>query len=104
MAKKTIVGEVAGTVTDAVASAIDALAHPLKTATQVRKAMGRAGVSTKRKVTTKKKAARKAARKAASKTKRTVSTAASRARRAVTKTKQKVRRAAKKAAKKARGR
>ena len=62
MAKKTIVGQVAGTVSDAVASTIDAIAHPVKTAAKARKAMGRTVASTKRKVTVKKKAAKKVRR------------------------------------------
>ena len=44
MAKKTIVGQVAGTVSDAVASAIDAIAHPMTTASRARKAMGKSVV------------------------------------------------------------
>jgi hypothetical protein len=93
MAKKTIVGQVANSVTDAVASAIDAIAHPMTTAAKARKAMGRTATSTKRKVTAKKKAAKKAVKKAASKT-----------RRAATKAKRAVKKVAKKAAKKVRRR
>ena len=93
MAKKTIVGQVAGTVSDAVASAIDAIAHPMTTASKARKAMGKTVTSTKRRVTVKKKAAKKAVKKAVSKTKR----AAGSAKRAVKKV-------AKKAAKKVRRR
>jgi hypothetical protein len=71
MAKKTIVGQVAGTVSDAVASAIDAIAHPMTTASKARKAMGRTVASTKRKVTANKKAAKKkVAKKAAKKARR----------------------------------
>ena len=93
MAKKTIVGEVAGTVTEAVVSAIDAIAHPVTTAAKARRGFGRTVTSTKRKVTVKKKkAAKKAARKAVSKTKRTT-------KRAAVKTKRAVRKAAKKATK-----
>jgi DNA-binding protein HU-beta len=97
MAKKTIVGEVAGSVSDAVATAIDAVTHPVKTATQARRAFGRPVTKTKRGVTVKKKAAKKkaakkAARKVVSKTKRTT-------KRAVSKTKRVVRKAAKKATK-----
>jgi hypothetical protein len=92
MAKKTIVGEVAGRVSDAVATAIDAVTHPVKTATQARRAFGRPVTKTKRGVTVKKKAAKKAARKVVSKTKRTT-------KRAVSKTKRVVRKAAKKATK-----
>ena len=59
--KKTLVGAVAGSVTDALTSAIDALAHPMQTA----------GLA-KRKVATRiegaNKAVKKVARKAASKT------------------------------------
>ena len=62
MAKKTIVGQVAGTVTDAVASAIDAIAHPMTTASKARKAMDRTVTSAKRKATVKK-VAKKAAKK-----------------------------------------
>ena len=51
---KTIVGEVAGSVSDAVASAIDAIAHPLDTATKARRALGRTATRTKRKVAVKK--------------------------------------------------
>ena len=75
MAKKTIVDQVAGTVSDAVASAIDAIAHPMATASKARKAMGRTVTSTKRKVTVKKKAAKKAV----SKTKRAVKKVAKKA-------------------------
>jgi DNA-binding protein HU-beta len=92
MAKKTIVGEVAGSVSDAVATAIDAITHPVKTATQARRAFGRPVTKTKRSVTVKKKAAKKAARKAVSKATRTT-------KRAVSKTKRVVRKAAKKATK-----
>ena len=92
MAKKTIVGEVAGTVTEAVVSAIDAIAHPVTTAAKARRGFGRTVTSTKRKVTVRKKAAKKAARKAVSKTKRTT-------KRAAVKTKRAVRKAAKKATK-----
>lgn len=92
MAKKTIVGEVAGTVTEAVVSAIDAIAHPVTTAAKARRGFGRTVTSTKRKVTVKKKAAKKAARKAVSKTKRAT-------KRAAVKTKRAVRKAAKKATK-----
>ena len=62
--KKTIVGEVADSVSTAVASAIDALAHPMDTATEARRALGRAVTAGKRKVAAKKKVAKKAARKA----------------------------------------
>ena len=79
MAKKTIVGQVAGTVSDAVASAIDAIAHPMTTASKARKAMGRSVTSTKHKVTMKKKAAKKAMKKPVSKTKRAVKKVAKKA-------------------------
>jgi hypothetical protein len=94
MAKKTktIVGEVAGSVSDAVASAIGAIAHPMDTANKARRAFGRTVTKTKRRVTVKKKAAEKAARKAVSQTKTAT-------RRVAAKTKRAVRKAAKKATK-----
>jgi hypothetical protein len=81
MAKKTIVDQVAGSVTDAVASAIDAIAHPMTTAAKARRAIGRTATSAKRKVTAKKKAAKKAVKKAVSKTRRAVKKAAKKVRR-----------------------
>ena len=77
---------------DAVASAIDAIAHPLDTATKARRALGRTATRTKRKVAVKKKAAKKTARKAVSKTKTATKRVATKAKRAV-------RKAAKKATK-----
>ena len=81
MAKKTIVGQVAGTVSDAVASAIDAIAHPMTTASKARRAMSGTVTKAKRKVATRKKAAKKAVKKAVSKTRRAVKKAAKKVRR-----------------------
>jgi hypothetical protein len=61
--RKTIMDAVAGSVTDAVTTAIDAIAHPVRTATGAGKATGRTVRQARRTVT-------KAARGAASKTKR----------------------------------
>ena len=85
--KKTLVSAVAGSVTDAVTSAIDALAHPMQTV----------GLA-KRKVATRNKAAKKTVKKAVKKVAKKVATKSASAKRAVKKVAKK---AVKKVAKKA---
>ena len=102
--KSSIVGAVADSVTDAVSSAIDALAHPATTVAQARQAIlgatRKAATTATRQATTSKR--RVGAKKGG--IKRSVKAAAKKAKRKVAARKGQVRKAVKKAAKKARRR
>jgi hypothetical protein len=83
--KKSIVGAVADSVTEAVSNAIDALAHPADTVQQ-------AVAVAKRKVAAKRRPARKAVRKVVAKARRKVAAQKKAVRKAVKKAAKKVRR------------